>query len=155
MDKMGRKRIQWQGFLVMALAFGAIAVIPGMAKNPWAFLVVFGVSYFFVEFGPNETTFVYPSEIFPTSIRGAGDGISAAGGKIGAFLGALFVPTLLKTIHLSGVMGVMAGVSAIGLLLTIVALPEPMGRNLEDASGESIESVATETRPQAVYGSSN
>ncbi|MCL4443900.1 MAG: MFS transporter [Actinobacteria bacterium] len=155
MDKMGRKRIQWQGFLVMALAFGAIAVIPGMAKNPWAFLVVFGISYFFIEFGPNETTFVYPSEIFPTSIRGAGDGISAAGGKTGAFLGALLVPTLLKTIHLSGVMGVMAGVSAIGLLLTIVALPEPMGRNLEDASGESIESGAMGTHPQAVSGFSN
>ncbi len=44
----------------------------------------------------------------------------------------------------------MAGVSAIGLLLTMVALPEPMGRNLEDASGESIESVAMEAHPQAV-----
>ncbi|MHB8263497.1 MAG: MFS transporter [Acidimicrobiales bacterium] len=150
MDKMGRKRIQWQGFLVMALAFGAIAVIPGMSKNPWAFLVVFGISYFFIEFGPNETTFVYPSEIFPTSIRGAGDGISAAGGKTGAFLGALLVPTLLKTIHLSGVMGIMAGVSVIGLLLTVVALPEPMGRNLEDASGETIESGSMETHPKAV-----
>ncbi|MCL4422998.1 MAG: MFS transporter [Actinobacteria bacterium] len=136
MDKIGRKRIQWQGFLVMALAFAAIALIPGLAKNAWAFLILFGISYFFIEFGPNVTTFVYPGEVFPTNIRGLGDGISAGGGKTGAFLGALLVPTLLKTVHLSGVMGIMAGVSLIGVLLTLVALPEPMGQNLEAASSE-------------------
>ncbi len=136
MDKIGRKRIQWQGFLVMALAFTAIAVIPGLDKNAWAFLALFGISYFFIEFGPNVTTFVYPGEVFPTAIRGMGDGISAGGGKIGAFLGALVVPTLIKTVHLSGVMGIMAAVSVVGVLLTIVALPEPMGQTLESASAE-------------------
>ena len=136
MDKIGRKRIQWQGFLVMALAFAAIAVTPGLDKNAWAFLLLFGISSFFIEFGPNVTTFVYPGEVFPTAIRGMGDGISAGGGKIGAFLGALVVPTLIKTVHLSGVMGIMAAVSLVGVLLTIVALPEPMGQTLESASAE-------------------
>ncbi|MHB1987295.1 MAG: MFS transporter [Acidimicrobiales bacterium] len=136
LDRIGRKRIQWQGFLVMALAFAAIALIPGAAKNVWLFLVLFGISYFFTEFGPNMTTFVFPSEIFPTSIRGAGDGISAAGGKLGAFLGALLVPHLLKAAGIGGVMGVMAAVSAIGVLLTLVALPEPKGKSLEEASAE-------------------
>jgi PHS family inorganic phosphate transporter-like MFS transporter len=136
MDRLGRRRIQWQGFLVMALAFGAIALIPGAASNVWAFLALFAISYFFIEFGPNETTFVYPSEIFPTSIRGMGDGISAAGGKFGAFLGALFVPHLLKSAGITGVMGVMAAVSVIGIVLTLVALPEPKGQTLEEASAE-------------------
>lgn len=136
MDKIGRKRIQWQGFLVMGVAFAAIALIPGLTKNAWAFLILFGISYFFIEFGPNMTTFVVPGEVFPTSIRGMGDGISAGGGKIGAFLGALVVPTLLKTIHLTGVMGIMAGVSLIGVLLTLAAVPESMGKSLEDSSAE-------------------
>ena len=136
MDRLGRRRIQWQGFLVMALAFGAIAIIPGAAKNVWVFLVLFAISYFFIEFGPNETTFVYPSEIFPTAIRGTGDGISAAGGKFGAFLGALFVPHLLAAAGITGVMGVMAAVSVVGVALTLVALPEPKGQTLEEASGE-------------------
>ena len=137
MDRLGRRRIQWQGFLVMALAFAAIAIIPGAAKNVWVFLVLFAISYFFTEFGPNETTFVYPSEIFPTAIRGTGDGISAAGGKFGAFLGALFVPHLLAAAGITGVMGVMAAVSIVGVALTLVALPEPKGQTLEEASGES------------------
>ena len=120
----------------MALAFLAIAVIPGVTKNPLLFVLLFGISYFFTEFGPNMTTFVLPSEVFPTSIRGMGDGISAAGGKLGAFIGALLVPTLLKTVHLTGVMGLMAGVSVIGILLTIVAIPEPKGLTLEESSSE-------------------
>jgi PHS family inorganic phosphate transporter-like MFS transporter len=136
MDRLGRKRIQWQGFLVMALAFAGIWLIPGAVKNTALFLGLFAISYFFIEFGPNETTFVFPSEIFPTSIRGMGDGISAAGGKFGAFLGALFVPHLLKSVGISGVMGVMAAVSAVGILLTLVALPEPMGQTLEEVSAE-------------------
>ncbi|MHB1712988.1 MAG: MFS transporter [Acidimicrobiales bacterium] len=149
MDKIGRKRIQWQGFLIMAVAFAAIAFIPGLSKNAWAFLILFGISYFFIEFGPNMTTFVIPGEVFPTSIRGIGDGISAAGGKTGAFLGALLVPTLLKSIHLSGVMGIMAAVSLIGVLLTLVAIPEPMGLGLEDSSAENIEAMPAPTLTSA------
>lgn len=136
MDKIGRKVIQWLGFSVMALAFATIALVPGVTKNPVLFLLLFGISYFFTEFGANMTTFVIPGEVFPTSIRGMGDGISAAGGKVGAFIGALLVPTLLKTIHLTGVMGIMAAVSMIGILLTIVAIPESKGLTLEESSAE-------------------
>jgi PHS family inorganic phosphate transporter-like MFS transporter len=137
MDRIGRKRIQWQGFAVMTAAFALIWLLPDGASAVGIFLPLFAISYFFIEFGPNQTTFVYPSEIFPTSVRGTGDGISAAAGKFGAFLGALFVPHLLKAVGISGVMGVMAGVSAIGIVLTLVALPEPKGQTLELASDEA------------------
>ena len=40
------------------------------------FLLVFGLSYFFIEFGPNMTTFVLPSEVFPVSMRTTGHGIA-------------------------------------------------------------------------------
>jgi PHS family inorganic phosphate transporter-like MFS transporter len=138
MDRLGRRRIQWQGFLVMALAFGSIAAIPGVIHDAWAFLVLFGISYFFVEFGPNETTFLFPAEIFPSRIRGAGDGFSAAAGKLGAFLGALAVPHLLEMVHLQGVMAIMAGVSLIGALLTLATLPEPNQMSLEAASKDEL-----------------
>ena len=136
MDRIGRKRIQWQGFAVMTVAFALIWLLPDGATAVGVFLPLFAISYFFIEFGPNQTTFVYPSEIFPTSVRGTGDGISAAAGKFGAFLGALFVPHLLTAVAISGVMGVMAGVSAVGIVLTLVALPEPKGQTLELASAE-------------------
>ena len=137
MDRLGRKRIQWQGFAVMAVAFALIWLIPGGSSVVGIFLPLFAISYFFVEFGPNQTTFVYPSEIFPTSVRGTADGISAGAAKVGAFLGALLVPHLLASVGIGGVMGVMAAVSALGVVLTVVALPEPNGQALELASAET------------------
>ncbi|MGO8685497.1 MAG: MFS transporter [Thermoleophilia bacterium] len=135
-DRLGRKRIQWQGFAVMTVAFAFIWLLPQGATAVAVFLPLFAISYFFIEFGPNPTTFVYPTEIFPTAIRGTADGISAAAGKFGAFLGALAVPHLLAIVGIRGVMGVMAAISAVGILLTIVALPEPKGQTLEVASAE-------------------
>jgi PHS family inorganic phosphate transporter-like MFS transporter len=138
MDRIGRKRIQWQGFAVMAAAFSLIWLLPDGATAVGVFLPLFAISYFFIEFGPNMTTFVYPSEIFPTSVRGTGDGISAAAGKTGGFLGALLVPHLLTSVGISGVMGIMAAVSVVGIGLTLVALPEPKGQTLESAAAEDM-----------------
>ena len=136
MDRLGRKRIQWQGFAIMALGYGAIMAIPGLIGTPLAFLAIYGVTYFFIEFGPNETTFILPSEIFPTSIRGTADGISAAGGKLGAFFAALIMPTAVKSLGLPDTMGILALVALAGVALTIWALPETKGKTLEEASGE-------------------
>ncbi|MDA8360091.1 MAG: MFS transporter [Actinomycetota bacterium] len=136
MDRIGRRRIQWQGFVVMAIAFGLIWLLPDGATAIGVFLPLFAISYFFIEFGPNVTTFVFPSEVFPTSVRGTGDGISAGCGKFGAFLGALLVPHLLTSVGISGVMGIMAGVSVVGVALTLVALPEPKGQTLEASAAE-------------------
>jgi MFS transporter, PHS family, inorganic phosphate transporter len=65
MDKLGRKAIQILGFGMMAITFGLLAAIPNIEKLVYPFLIIYGLSYFFTEFGPNATTFVYPSEIFP------------------------------------------------------------------------------------------
>jgi hypothetical protein len=59
MDRMGRKPIQILGFTIMAVSFAAIALIPGNEKLILPLLIVYGFSYFFTEFGPNATTFVY------------------------------------------------------------------------------------------------
>lgn len=39
---------------------------------------------FFLNFGPNTTTFIVPGEAFPTRYRSTAHGISAASGKLGA-----------------------------------------------------------------------
>ena len=50
---------------------------------------------FFCNFGPNTTTFVIPTESFPTAIRSTCHGVSAAAGKIGAAVGvAIFIPII-------------------------------------------------------------
>lgn len=92
MDRLGRKFIQTLGFAVMTAAFAAIALVPGIEKLVLPFLLIYGISYFFTEFGPNATTFVYPAEIFPAGTRTTGHGIAAAMGKIGGFVGSSCFP---------------------------------------------------------------
>ncbi|HTK09654.1 MAG TPA: MFS transporter [Ktedonobacteraceae bacterium] len=131
-DRLGRKAIQCIGFGMMTLAYGLLAFVPSFTQVTFIFLVVYAVSYFFTEFGPNVTTFVYPAEIFPVMIRSSAHGMAAGLGKVGAFIGAFAFPYLLATWHLPGAMEVSAVISLLGLLLTLFTLPEPKQRSLED-----------------------
>jgi MFS family permease len=131
MDRIGHRRLQLTGFAMMGLCFGIIAAVPGMTTTVAPFLLVYGVSYFFTEFGPNMTTFVMPSEIYPVAMRATGHGISAGIGKLGAFIGVFLFPLLQSGLGLRGTLLLTAGVSVAGLALTLV-LPEPAGRSLEE-----------------------
>ncbi len=68
MDRFGHRRLQLLGFGVMALTFVALGLIGPLTEMVGPFIAIFGISYFFVEFGPNTMTFVLPSEVFPTSV---------------------------------------------------------------------------------------
>src|SRR6266496_4509259 len=137
-DRLGRKWIQCVGFGMMFITYGLLAVAPALSTITLPFLLVYGLSYFFTEFGPNVTTFVYPAEIFPVMIRTTAHGIAAALGKVGAFIGAFAFPYLLATFHLPGAMLIAAVVSLIGLVLTITTLPETNGQSMEEISGEHV-----------------
>jgi MFS family permease len=147
-DKTGRKTIQVMGFAMMGLAFLLIGLVPGATTNVLPFVLLYGLSYFFTEFGPNTTTFVYPAEIFPVDVRTTGHGISAAAGKIGAFIGAYMFPYLLNLS--SGIRGaeITAGVvSLAGLVLTVVTLPEPNGKSLEELTDVAYSTRRDELEP--------
>jgi MFS family permease len=136
LDKMGHRRLQLTGFAMMALCFAVIAVVPGMTTMVIPFLLVYGVSYFFTEFGPNMTTFVMPSELYPVTMRATGHGISAGIGKLGAFIGVFLFPVLQTSLGLRGTLLLTAGVAVAGFALTLV-LPEPAGVSLEEMHSAS------------------
>jgi len=135
-DRIGHRRLQLSGFVMMATCFGVLALVPGMTTLVLPFLAVYGLSYFFTEFGPNMTTFVMPSELFPVSVRATGHGISAGVGKFGAFIGVFLFPILQTSLGLRGTLLLTGGVSVAGALLTLV-LPEPSGRSLEEIAGHA------------------
>jgi MFS family permease len=135
MDRIGHRKLQLVGFILMGLCFAVIGLVPGMTTAVAPFLLVYGISYFFTEFGPNVTTFVLPGELFPTSVRATGHGISAGIGKFGAFVGVFLFPVLQGSLGLRGTLLLTAGVSVLGALLTLV-LPEPAGRTLEEIAAE-------------------
>ncbi len=142
LDKRGRKKIQCAGFAMMAIAFLVIGLVSGVSTTVAPFVIVFGASYLFTEFGPNTTTFIYPAEIYPVNVRTTGHGISAAAGKTGAFAGAYLFPDMLaSSLGLRGAETIAGCVCLLGLALSLWLLPEPMGQSLEQ-----LEQIATTPR---------
>lgn len=137
MDRLGRKFIQALGFGVMAASFAALALIPGIEKQVVPFLLIYGLSYFFTEFGPNATTFVYPAELFPSKLRTTGHGIAAATGKFGGFVGVFLFPFLMKWHSLLAAESSAAIVSVLGLIVTLTMLPETKGKSLEELNEDA------------------
>ena len=136
-DRIGRRPIQLLGFAMMALSYGSLFVFPALTVITVPFLLLYGLAYLFTEFGPNITTFLYPAEIFPVSVRTTAHGFSAGLGKLGAFIGAFLFPLLLSNSRfgLPGTMGVAAGICILGFLLSFI-LPEPNQKSLEQIEQE-------------------
>lgn len=128
-DKIGRKPLQMLGFAVMALCYLGIACVPDIANHLMIFILLFGLSFFFVNFGPNTTSFLIPSEVYPTKIRATAHGLSAAIGKVGAFIGAFALPLVLTHFGLSAVMFLVSAVSFAGIFTTKL-VPEMKGISL-------------------------
>jgi PHS family inorganic phosphate transporter-like MFS transporter len=137
MDRIGHKRLQLIGFLFMGLAFLLIGVVPNVTAEVVPFILLFGISYFFAEFGPNTTTFVLAGELYPTSARSTGHGISAGVAKFGAFIGVFLFPIIKANAGVSGALEISAVFALVGLLLTLV-IPEPSGKSLDELSGEEV-----------------
>ncbi|XP_024519561.1 probable inorganic phosphate transporter 1-3 [Selaginella moellendorffii] len=165
-DRLGRKPIQLLGFLMMGTFMYALAV---PYESYWrgkhldaatgkyqgghnvGFVVLFALTFFFANFGPNSTTFIVPAEVFPARLRSTCHGISAGVGKIGSILGAFgFVyvsqPTrkseLPRGYHHPGIgmrnaLLLLASASMLGFFISLL-MPETKGKSLEELSGESV-----------------
>jgi MFS family permease len=141
-DGIGRRVMQTGGFVLIGLAFFGLWLIPGATTTVAPFIVLFGLTYFFSEFGPNTTTFVYPAEIFPVRVRTTSHGIAAASGKIGGFIGTYALTSLLPRIGLGRTSAIVGFIALAGAIITITTLPEPKGMSLE-----SLTEAPTSERP--------
>ncbi|KAL8238576.1 hypothetical protein R6Q59_015143 [Mikania micrantha] len=155
-DVIGRFTIQLVGFFFMTVFMFALA-IPyhhwTLHDNRIGFVVMYSLTFFFANFGPNATTFVVPAEIFPARLRSTCHGISAAAGKAGAIVGAygfLYAaqsrdpkktdrgyPTGIGIKNSLIILGV---INLLGMFFTFL-VPEPNGKSLEELSGENEDDV--------------
>ena len=88
---------------------------------------------FFFNFGPNATTFIIPAEVFPSRVRGLGHGVSAAVGKLGAILSALFFNYLSgpQVIGLPNVLWIFFACNILGAVSTFTLIPETKGKDAD------------------------
>ncbi|ORA19847.1 MFS transporter [Mycobacterium arosiense] len=135
LDRIPRRRLQALGFGICALAMLLITAFPIISASVVPFAIVFGMSLFGVAFGPNYTTMLLAAESYPTSVRSTLHGLSSAVAKVGAFLGALFVPLLLSTAGLRAVTLLGFCCYAAGIATTAF-VREPAGLALDDVSDD-------------------
>ncbi|KAJ8655802.1 hypothetical protein O0I10_008466 [Lichtheimia ornata] len=139
-ERMGRKPIQFMGFLMV----GALYIVLGAGWEPIQdtsvalFIVIFAISQFFFNFGPNVTTFVLPAEVFPTRHRAKAHGIASASGKLGAII-ATFAFNALADVggppgkrHFLPYVLIIFGVLMLISVIFTHWVPETKGRPLSD-----------------------
>jgi len=167
-ERMGRYWMTQSGFLMSAVCFailaGAYNTDLRLSASGAGFVIVYGLTYFFANFGPNSTTFLMPVEAFPTRIRTTAHGISAAMGKLGATAGSYGLlsmwysycnsaPTANDCSTVSStssaqaitesangamaVMAVCAGISLLGNVMTTIFVRETGGKTLEEVDSSS------------------
>ncbi|KAL5848463.1 hypothetical protein ACOSQ4_006476 [Xanthoceras sorbifolium] len=138
-DKMGRFAIQLMGFFFMTIFMFALAIPYNywtISSDQIGFVVMYSLTFFFSNFGPNTTTFVVSAEIFSARLRSTCHGISAAACKAGAMVGALGFSAAMHAIGLRKVFIVLGVVKFLGMMFTFL-VPESQGKSLEEMSGEA------------------
>ena len=120
--RFGRIRMQMIGFGGMAFGMGVLWLSTTLAGGEVAHvgLVFFGFVVFnlFMNMGPNSTTYILPTELYPTQLRATGAGFAASSAKVGATLGVFTLPLIQSSLGVPTVLALMAGVSLLGLLAT-------------------------------------
>jgi MFS transporter, PHS family, inorganic phosphate transporter len=71
--------------MLIHTGFGYRALLK-TSETQKAFVVLYCLVSFFLNFGANTTTFIVPGEVFPTRYRSTSHGIAAASGKAGSIL---------------------------------------------------------------------
>jgi PHS family inorganic phosphate transporter-like MFS transporter len=133
-DRIGRRFMQLQGFLMMALLYAIISTFYDDISDITAlFLILYGATYFFASFGPKMTTFVIPSEVYPTEVRAFCHGISAAAGKLGAIIGTYAFKYILSASGVAVVLNICGMIAVVGLFVTCLFTPETRLLRLEHA----------------------
>ncbi|NMO01725.1 MFS transporter [Gordonia sp. TBRC 11910] len=112
---------------------GALLVIIGLwAGAPPVVMLLLFLAFSFVNAMYNVMTTVYPSEVFPTEVRGIGTGFSAAVSRLGAAAGLFLIPISLEHLGFSTTMFIAAVIAFAGAALSQVLAPETGGKSLSE-----------------------
>jgi len=141
-NRVSRFAMQLYGFLGISITFFVLAVWCGSSSPPKGsiLLIFLGLVFFFLNAGPNITTFIMPAEIFPTRVRAFCHGFSAASGKTGSLIGTSALPIISSSLGMSTVYWACGAASLLGGLVTYLFTP----RNILDLAvldGPSYEAL--------------
>ncbi|QSE90530.1 MFS transporter [Rhodococcus pseudokoreensis] len=130
-NRMGRRSMLIHSFLWSGAALLVIGLFPDV---PALWIAVLFTVYAVAAGGNQILTWVYPSELFPTHIRGAAVGLTSALSRIGAAIGTVLVPLSLANLGTSVTMLIATAITAVGFVVSLIWAPETRGLDLSDAA---------------------
>ncbi|MDO5335664.1 MAG: MFS transporter [Coriobacteriia bacterium] len=131
LNSLGRRKL-----LIGSLAFMAVGLlILGLFPSAPVLVVIiaFGL-YAFFSGGPGILQWLYPNELFPTTVRASAVGISIAISRVGTIVATYCLPLMLDSLGVGPTMLAAAGLVGLGLLLSVIMAPETKGKSLGEAS---------------------
>jgi putative MFS transporter len=130
-NRVGRRPLLIGTFIAIFVALFSLAVLPLHLALP---IIALFVLFHFAEAAGSALQFLYPSELFPTDLRATGVGFAAAMSRFGSAGGTFFLPVLVASIGNTGTLLIGAGITMVGLLVSLALAPETKGLTLATAS---------------------
>jgi putative MFS transporter len=131
LNSIGRRPLLIGSFGIMTASLALLGIVP----NPSIWLIVgaFAV-YAFFSGGPGILQWLYPNELFPTEIRASAVGAVMSFSRIGTIVSTYALPVYMATYGISSTLLVGAGISLLGLIVSVFMAPETKGLTLETTS---------------------
>lgn len=133
-ERVGRRKLSIPPMWIAAVSLVVIGLFSHV--SPIVILVCF-ITFSFFNAISTALTGVYPGEVFPTEIRGAGVGFGTAVSRIGAAAGTFLLPMSISGLGIGITMMMAAGICVLGAVISQYLAPETMGMSLGEASAPS------------------
>ncbi|MGC8673593.1 MAG: MFS transporter [Thermoprotei archaeon] len=133
-ERKGRRLLQELGFLGAGVSLVAFSIysylVPGALSYTALAFSAFALMHVFHNIGPTNLTYAYPSEIFPTRLRGTAHGFATTISRLGGILGTIAVAVGFFSYNLSVVLIVVSIFEFLGFAVTYLWAPEVKGKKL-------------------------
>ena len=115
-------------FILFIIAATIFPSLDARGAGPHGFEFIYFFSSFWIQSGPNSTTFLVAAEVYPVPVRATAHGLSAAVGKCGALTATVLYNyrgprANFRVVYWFGV---------IGFCLTVVSIPDITGLDLRE-----------------------
>lgn len=130
-NRVGRRPLLLWSFVAIFVALFCLAVIPMHLALP---VILLFLLFHFAEAAGSALQFLYPSELFPTDLRATGVGFASAMSRFGSAGGTFCLPLLIAGVGNSGTLLIGAGITLVGLVVSLALAPETKDRALAAAN---------------------
>jgi putative MFS transporter len=130
-ESRGRRPLILGSFLLSALALLPLGLWP---DGPAWFVMLFFFLFTFINGAGNILVFLYPNELFPTSVRGSAVGFATAISRIGAAIGTYIVPVSLSGIGTGPTLLMGVALTLLGFVISFFWAEETRNKTLSEVA---------------------